>query len=76
MRVVCAGHVNWDVTLRVEALPEPDGEAAIVEQSGSTGGSAANVARVLAGLGVDPIIVGSVGADGHEIGRASCRERV
>jgi ribokinase len=64
-RVVCAGHVNWDVTLRVEALPEPDGEAAIVEQSGSTGGSAANVARVLAGLDVDPIIVGSVGADGH-----------
>ena len=26
-RVVCAGHVNWDVTLYVDALPEADGEA-------------------------------------------------
>ena len=27
-RVLCAGHVNWDVTLQVDGLPEPDGEAA------------------------------------------------
>ncbi|QCJ46126.1 MULTISPECIES: carbohydrate kinase family protein [Haloprofundus] len=64
-RVICAGHVNWDVTLRVDQLPEPDGEAAIEAQSGAGGGSAANVAGGLAGLGVATDIFGSVGDDGH-----------
>lgn len=62
-RIICAGHVNWDVTLRVETLPEPDGEALITEQSQSGGGSAANAATVLAGLGHDPLLVGSLGDD-------------
>lgn len=63
VRVVAAGHVNWDVTLRVDALPEPDGEAEIVSQRRSGGGSAANVAVALAGFDVDTGLVGSVGDD-------------
>lgn len=63
VRVVAAGHVNWDVTLRVDALPEPDGEAQIVSQRRSGGGSAANVACALAGFDVDLGLVGSVGDD-------------
>lgn len=63
VRVVVAGHVNWDVTLRVEALPEPDGEATIESQRRSGGGSAANVASALAGFDVDTGLVGSVGDD-------------
>jgi len=62
-RVVCAGHVNWDVTLRVDRLPAPDGEAVIGGQQESGGGSAANTAAVLAGLGCDPLLLGSVGDD-------------
>jgi len=63
VRVVAAGHVNWDVTLRVESLPEPDGEARIVSQRRSGGGSAANAAVALAGFDVDTGLVGSVGDD-------------
>jgi len=63
VRVVAAGHVNWDVTLRVDSLPEPDGEAQLVSQRRSGGGSAANVACALAGFDVDTGIVGSVGDD-------------
>lgn len=67
MQVLCAGHVNWDVTLRVDALPEPDGEARIQSQNRSGGGSAANVAVALAGLDVETGLVGSIGTDenGH-----------
>ncbi|QLK24947.1 PfkB family carbohydrate kinase [Natrinema zhouii] len=61
--VLAAGHVNWDVTLRVDRLPEPDGEASIRSQRQSGGGSAANVAAALAGLGVDAGLIGSVGDD-------------
>ena len=63
VRVVTAGHVNWDVTLRVEALPEPDGEARISTLQRSGGGSAANVAAALATYGTAVGIVGSVGDD-------------
>lgn len=61
--VLTAGHVNWDVILRVDRLPEPDGEASIRSQCQSGGGSAANVAAALAGLDVDAALVGSVGDD-------------
>ncbi|MFB6361419.1 MAG: carbohydrate kinase family protein [Halobacteriales archaeon] len=64
-RVVCAGHVNWDVTLRVDTLPEPDGEVRLTDQSSSGGGSAANTAVALAGLDVPCGLVGSVGDDEH-----------
>lgn len=74
MRVLCAGHVNWDVTLRVDALPEPDGEARVVERGGSGGGSAANAASVLSALDVSAGVLGSVGADRY--GRQARRELV
>ena len=61
--VVTAGHVNWDVTLRVDALPKPDGEARIDSQCRSGGGSAANVAVALAGMDVETGLVASVGDD-------------
>ncbi len=61
--VICAGHVNWDVTLRVDNLPDPDGEATITNQFQSSGGSAANVARALAGLEAEPTLLGSLGDD-------------
>ena len=61
--VIAAGHVNWDVTLRVDALPETDGEAAIRSQHRSGGGSAANVACALSGLEVESGLIGSVGDD-------------
>ena len=62
-RVICAGHVNWDVTLRVDDLPEPDGEARISGQHRSGGGSAANVAVALAGMEVEAGLIGSIGDD-------------
>ncbi len=63
VRVVVAGHVNWDVTLRVDRLPDPDDEARIQGRFRGVGGSAANVASALADLGVAVEVVGSVGTD-------------
>jgi ribokinase len=71
-RVICAGHVNWDITLRVDRLPEVDGEAVIQQQTGAGGGSAANVAVALAGLRLPVSLLGSVGDDDH--GRAARQE--
>ncbi|PSQ18284.1 sugar kinase [Halobacteriales archaeon QS_8_69_26] len=65
MRVLCAGHVNWDVTLRVDGLPDPDGEARIVDEHQSGGGSAANTASVASTLSLSAGILGSVGTDRH-----------
>jgi ribokinase len=62
-RIICAGHVNWDVTLQVDALPAPDGEAQIDQQSQAGGGSASNTAAVMAGLGAESVLLGSVGTD-------------
>jgi ribokinase len=62
-RVVCAGHVNWDVTLRVDHLPAPDGEACVEAESARGGGSAANVATGVTGFGASAAVVGSVGGD-------------
>ena len=74
VRVLCAGHVNWDVTLRVDALPSPDGEARVHDRRESGGGSAANCASVLATLGVETGVHGSVGSDSR--GRQARRELV
>ena len=71
-RVICAGHVNWDVTLRVDRLPGSDDEAAVRSRTGGGGGSAANVAAALVGLGVTATLLGSVGEDHH--GRAAREE--
>jgi len=62
-RVICAGHVNWDVTLQVDRLPDPDGEACTDELRQSVGGSASNVAVALSGLDADPLLFASVGSD-------------
>ncbi|WP_435129352.1 carbohydrate kinase family protein [Halobaculum sp. D14] len=76
MRALCAGHVNWDVTLRVDRLPAPDGEVTIEQQHQAGGGSAANVAVNLAALNHDASLFGSVGDDesgmlaGRELARA------
>ncbi|WP_254545973.1 carbohydrate kinase family protein [Halomarina pelagica] len=72
MRVVCAGHVNWDVTLFVDTFPAPDAEARIGDRCEGGGGSAANVACALASLDVASGLVGAV-ADDHE-GRNARRE--
>ena len=61
--VICAGHINWDVTMHVDRLPEPDGEVQIQELIQSGGGSAANVAVGLSGLEADATVFGSVGGD-------------
>ena len=75
-RVLCAGHVNWDVTLRVDALPDPDGEARILDERRGGGGSAANAAVALVGLDVPTGLVGSVGDDGRgERVRAALADR-
>lgn len=71
-RVICAGHVNWDITLCVDHLPTVDGEAAIRAQTGAGGGSAANVAATLAGLDAPVSLLGSVGNDDY--GRSVRRE--
>lgn len=73
-RVVCAGHVNWDVTLRVTELPDPDGESHVHDRREAGGGSASNTAAVLAGLGCEPVLLGSVGDD--EYGRLALEELV
>jgi ribokinase len=73
-RVICVGHVNWDVTLRVDRLPEPDGESLIEERRTAGGGSAANVAVGLVGLDTPTTLLGSVGLDDH--GRSARRELV
>jgi len=65
VRLLCAGHVNWDVTLEVDRLPGPDGEARITDESQSGGGSAANTASVCSTLDVPAGILGSVGTDQH-----------
>jgi ribokinase len=64
--VLVIGHLNWDITLRVDALPAPDGEAAIVDREEHAGGSAGNVAVGLAQLGVAVGVGGCVGTDARD----------
>ncbi len=71
-QIVCAGHVNWDVTLQVDTLPPPDGEAAVERRFQAGGGSASNTAAVLAGLDCRPLLLGSVGS--NETGELVRRE--
>lgn len=63
MVIVCAGHVNWDLTLVVDSLPEPDGEALVHDRIEGGGGSAANTAGGLANFGNSVRLLGSVGDD-------------
>ena len=70
--IVAAGHLNWDVTIHVDELPTGDGETQIERLEQSGGGSAANVAVGLVGLGGDAVVFGSVGGD--ESGAVALRE--
>jgi len=72
MSILCAGHINWDVTMFVDNLPDPDGEAPIDRLVQSGGGSAANVAAGLVGLGQTARLYGSVGGD--DTGALALRE--
>ena len=63
MRVLCAGHGNWDVTVRVGSLPAADAASVVRDRRASGGGSAANVAAALSDLGVRAPLLGSVGTD-------------
>ena len=74
--VLTAGHVNWDVTLRVDTLPAPDGESTIRSQHQGGGGSAANVAVALSRLEVDAGVIGSVGDDDNGLLARRDLERV
>lgn len=67
-----AGHINWDVTLRLDTLPRPDGEAKIFGQYRGGGGSAANVAALLVDLSTPAGLIGSVGED--DLGDRVCSE--
>ena len=71
-KVISAGHINWDVTIHVDQLPEPDGETRIERLEQSGGGSAANVAVGLVDLGGQSVVYGSVGGD--ESGALALRE--
>ena len=71
-KVVAAGHINWDVTIHVDQLPEADGETRIERLEQSGGGSAANVAVGLVDLGGQSVVYGSVGGD--ESGALALRE--
>ncbi|MFC4988044.1 carbohydrate kinase family protein [Saliphagus infecundisoli] len=73
--VLAAGHVNCDVIVRVDRLPEPDAESAIRSFDRSCGGSAANVAVSLSRLSVPAGIVGSVGTDEAGARAAATLER-
>lgn len=76
MRVICAGHVNWDVTLHVGHLPTADSEAEIHDRRMGGGGSAANTAVALSQLGVSAGIIASVGTDSNgKMARTGLRER-
>ena len=60
---ICAGHVNWDIRLRLDQLPTSERESRIKRRHESGGGSAANVAVGLAQLGNESHFLGAVGSD-------------
>jgi ribokinase len=64
-RVLCAGHVNWDVVLHTDSIPDPDCSADLSNEHATCGGSSTNTARALASLDVKATLLGSIGDDGH-----------
>lgn len=63
MRVLCAGHLNHDVILRLDRLPGADESAVVEDEHRGGGGSAANVAWALAALDAESTLLASVGDD-------------
>lgn len=60
---ICAGHINWDIRLRLDRLPGTERESRIKRRHESGGGSAANVSVGLAELGNESHFLGAVGRD-------------
>lgn len=63
--ILCVGHVNWDVVIHANGVPDPEQSSEVEHRHASSGGSATNTALVLAGIdAVDTVnLVGSVGDD-------------
>ncbi|MEM2045412.1 MAG: carbohydrate kinase family protein [Candidatus Bathyarchaeia archaeon] len=67
--LACIGDINWDTIIKVNRIPDPDGETRIVKLIEGVGGDAANVATAFALLGGSVLMVGQIGND--EQGRAA-----
>lgn len=63
LRLAVCGHTNLDVQLMVQELPRPGQSAPVLERRTVWGGTAANIARHAAGLGVPVRLWSRVGAD-------------
>ncbi len=61
--LACLGHTNIDVQIRVEELPSASQSAPVVARRTVYGGTAANIARHAAGLGVPVRLWSRVGPD-------------
>lgn len=62
-KILCAGHVNWDVVLHTTGVPEPDYSEDVMSETMKCGGSATNTALGLSSLGCDVAMLGSIGDD-------------
>lgn len=65
------GHTNLDVQLHVSALPRPGESRPVLERRTVWGGTAANIARHAAGLGVPTRLWSRVGSDFPDEWRAA-----
>ncbi|MFT4131999.1 carbohydrate kinase family protein [Labrys sp. (in: a-proteobacteria)] len=61
--VAILGDINVDLTLQIPAYPPEGGEGIAERQSHGLGGSGANTARILAGLGLPVHFIGKTGRD-------------
>jgi sugar/nucleoside kinase (ribokinase family) len=64
-KILCVGHVNWDIVLHTASVPEPDHSENITEEYKSSGGSATNTGLVLSNLGENVALAGSIGNDSY-----------
>lgn len=51
--VLCVGNTNYDISLRVDGIPEPDKSKNVLVRHEGVGGAAANTAQALSDLGQD-----------------------
>ena len=62
-RFICAGSLNVDISFTVERMPDEHEKLRCDSAQLSAGGSAANTAHWLGGLGVETAMLGCVGFD-------------